>query len=601
MKFSTRHGMIPVLLGISVGIVLGIFLFQHFLLTRENQSEHNSVSSGVRELKVPLESASSEFSAVDCLEFFGDSNFRSSYPNIFDRIDDTSPDQLEALVSQCSTSPVPSIRAHDMQGLLLGKLAQTQPARALQVVLDLPRSNWKDLLFIVFGEWAVLDVKGALRASSGLSEPHKSAIQRMILSTFDTHSIQDFNGLISNLGLDSLVDRQERETIAMQNFDDPKLAWNLVIQDDIPDALQESLLIRITELYIQRGDYEVIGLLIDDLLGLDHRLVDRILEATLGSVELSAFEYGLSMSSSRQRRFFPRLFALWSQSDPKSALTATLLVPKSSDRRTIQSELLAAWAKKNPQELLDSIDQVPSQLQQKFVLYAIREIANSSPEEAATEIEGLQPLLGSIDDSTEYLLVRYWAENDPDEALKWIYENSQEGTEKRARMMQRVLTQFALVDFNKAIEVALDEKPHPFHGMTGLESEVIGSLARSGELDTAIALLKRVRQSARRSSFMHVGIGLVESERTAEAIELSHQLSEQEQLRYFRNIVSTWLSSNPIDLLERFPTLPSQSLRSEIARTILNRSEDTLRSLTSDQVTYLSSFLNDGKIQDSSD
>lgn len=592
-KFAAVH----LLGGIVIGVTLGIVAFQLFLAERESSSQLETVAPSIEGRASPFDETLATLTSDECFEYFRGSNWSSH----FEKLNGLGEERLVDLIHQCAPENDSSLQLNDLQELLVGKLAQSNPAQALEEVWGYPRSRWSGLLMVVFAEWSVLDAKEAITAARRLNEPYRTSLLRFVLGDLIASSNQDLEAQTADRDLAFLVALERSEANAMQLLRDPKQAWDLVIQDGVPDTEQESLLKRIAESFLQRRNFEVLDLLIDDLLKLDYRLVDRILESVVAHDEHEAFDHALSMSSDRQRSFLLRLISLWSQHDPHAAINATFRIPKSSDRSLIQSQLVATWAKQNPLELLSNVQRVHGQLQQKFVLYAIREIARFSPTEAANELSQLRTIMGSIDDSTELVLVTTWAETNPADALKWVNENSEKGTQIHARMMQRVLTQFALVDFNKAMDFALSEKPHAFHGRTGLESEVIGSLAQSGELDSAISLLERVRPSARPLSFMRVGIGLIEFDRTAEAIELSQQLSEEEQLGYFRNISGVWFSIKPNELLASLKTLPSQEAALRIAQNILWEHNNVKKSLTSEQVTYLQSYLDQAKDRGRSD
>lgn len=576
--------------GAVLGVCLGFFLFQLFPSARVNESrlDESALSGGTTEyqpqnpvLVVPKNT---------CLEFFGDSTLSMGRQSHFHQIDNLDEKSLIELIRLCGKSES-STRVHEAQELLIGKLSTTLPDKALQEVWSFPRSRWKSLLEIVFDEWMVLDANGALRAADDLDEPLRSTLLRTIFSDPTVLSNQDLEEVAIGMGFGTFWDYQIRAADALQYLQDPQKAWDSVIGDSISDEEQEALLVQIAGFWIHEGDFEVIDHLLEDLLNVNYRMFDRILASIVSLDEYGAFVHGLNMSSESQRRFIPRLISLWSQRDPTGAFEATSKITQNSIRKQAQVQVVQAWAKKNPQELLGKIQSLPKQLRQESVMYAISSIARSSPQKAGEAIDRLRPILGSINASTEYLLVREWSKTDPVESLKWVNENASGATERRSRMMQRILIHYALVDPVEAIKVALSEEPHSFHGMVGLESEVISSLADSGKLATAILLLEQVRESARKSSFISVGESLIESNRASEALELSHLLSEDEQLDYFRHLTDTWLSTNTKQLLENLSTLPSKSIQAKVAEEILVLHKNSLASLTNDQLTYLRSFL----------
>ena len=109
--------------------------------------------------------------------------------------------------------------------------------------------------------------------------------------------------------------------------------------------------------------------------------------------------------------------------------------------------------------------------------------------------------LGTVPVDTELGLVDQWAIDDAESAVEWVNHNSEKGSQKRARMMQRVVSRHALVNAEKAIQLALAEEPHEFHSMVGLESYVIEAMVSHGKVAQARTLLDQVRESARPMAF----------------------------------------------------------------------------------------------------
>ncbi|MCY3884681.1 MAG: hypothetical protein OXG24_07135 [Gammaproteobacteria bacterium] len=585
-----RRSRILLVCAVFVGLLLGYFVAEIASGVLERTTEMESYASttirpqhqsNVESFSRPIES---------CLGFFRDSKLFSGSQSQFSLIDNLGDVQLIALLDQCQKSES-NVQINVVQELVLAKLAQRNPTTALEFVWSFHRHRWKTLLNIVFDEWSAFDLKGALQAAHGLDEPKRSAALRSVFKNPDVLSSNDIQSLVVQLGIESFLRHERSDVRAIQLLEDPKAAWNCVIQDDILNEEQEDLLVQIVYASLQSGDFIVLNRLIDDILESNYALFDRILASTISFDEYRIAEFALNMSPERQSLFFPRLIMVWPRSDLHGALEVSWRIAKNSIRERTQSRIVQLWAEENPQELLSNIQQLPEHLRQDSVLYAIRKIVQTSPQLATNEIARLRPILGYIEDSTEYLLVREWAEKNPNEALSWVNANAVEGSEKRARMMQRILSNYALVDPDKAMSIARSEQPHAFHGMTGLETEVIGSLASSGQLDTAIDLLEHVRESALSLSCVRIGVRLIQSDRTKEAIELSKRLPSEEQADYFSNITGTWLSTNIADLVNSIAELPSKHIQEKVAEKILLASEQSPFLLTNEQLTHVRSFL----------
>ena len=585
--------------GILIGVSLGVFLFPTFFVANENQAKPVEISSptmGIEKHNARV----AHLTGDSCLDFYRGSTLLNGDQNHFDRLDALSTDELIEVIHQCAQMEL-SLHVKEAQELLLGKLSLSHAEVALKEVWLFPPSRRKELFALVLTEWSVFDLTGAISAANDFNEPWRSTLLRTIFDDVNAHSNLDLDKIATEMGLESFLDYERVKTTVSRLLQDPLDAWNVVISDEVLDEEQETLLAQIVGTSIQRGQFEVLDYLVDDVLDVDYQLFDRILAAAVVLNESDAFEYSLNMSLEHQQRIVPRIVKIWSQRDPRAALEATSQVLKSSVRNRAQVQIVQTWAEQNPQKLLDNIQSLPEQLQQNSVLYAIRTLSKISPEKAGIEVLRMRQLLGTVDVSTEYLLVSQWSETDPSKALRWVNKNAELGTEKRSRMMHRILTHYALIDPNEAMTIARSEDPHPFHGMIGLESQVISSLANSGKLDIAMTLLKDVRESALLSSFISVGRNLVKSDRTSQAFELSEQLSDEKQENYFKYITSTWISTNQKDLLENLSKLPTLNIRAAVANEILDQHNFALASLSNDQLEFVRSFLPEARETDSSD
>ena len=143
--------------------------------------------------------------------------------------------------------------------------------------------------------------------------------------------------------------------------------------------------------------------------------------------------------------------------------------------------------------------------------------------------------------------------------MSWVLENSVEGSELRARMLQRALTELADINPQEAMHIAISQQPHRFHRSGGLEYYVIYSVVSRGNVDEALMLLDQVRERSKSIVFGVVGRRLIESRRSNEAMDLAKRLPESEQQRYLNALVHTWLTVDPNELLETLDSLSSKS------------------------------------------
>ena len=200
-------------------------------------------------------------------------------------------------------------------------------------------------------------------------------------------------------------------------------------------------------------------------------------------------------------------------------------------------------------------------------------------------------MLGPIDEQSELAVIEEWIKTDPIAASKWVVLTMEEDSRSRARGMQRIVYRIAQSDPETALSLALAEEPHAWNSNSGLETYVVESLVAQGEIEKAIEILGRVRESAQRMSFYHVGTGLIELGRSADAIQLADRLSEDVQVAYLGSLVYRWLTRSPVDLVDKISTLPSDRARTEVSRRALSMIDSPFVSLTAAQIERLESYI----------
>ena len=482
---------------------------------------------------------------------------------------------------------------HVMQELLIGQLARENPQKAIDEIWRFPSSRWGILLAIVFGEWSVVDLEQAFLAANGLSGWFRETAVEAILAERDDLSEEAVLNIVQPLGLEALVSKQAQEILAKGLLNEPRLAWDLVVNDAVPDAGQSELLSQIALEWVEETGFEVLDILFDSLYYTDIGLFEQVLSSVTANDFSRAFQFVMGMSLTKQKAIAPRLLGQWAKESPEQALQATSRVAHGTTRSIATSNVMYGWAQKDPSGLLRNVESLPRSMWRTAVGMGVPGLARSDPEQAAEALGRLKPIVGYVGLLTEFSLVDEWAKRDISAAKRWVDENAQETDSRRFRLMQRLLTQYALADAEKALQLARAEELSEADP-SGAETHVIDALVAYGKMDAALDMLQRVRVSARLSATISIGQGLVGNGRGDEAVDLAQNVSDSERTDFFKGLALRWMEVDIEELLNAISTFPTDGTRAAVAREVLSRAEYSPRTkLTTEQHELLTTYLED--------
>ena len=506
------------------------------------------------------------------------------------RLNTLSATQLKDLLDR-SIAMHPSTKIYSMQELLIGALARFNPRAALDKIWDFPSARWKKLIPIAFGEWTLLDLEQAIERALELPMPYKEEALRTILATQPEVLSRSSESALVNAEIHKVVQELESEDELAHMMEHPSQAWNLLVNDEMLNASQQAELVQVAEAWALKDGYGVLKNIFNDLHQLDSFLFEEILMRLAKYEPERIFMLIKDMPFEVRKNVAATMLDLWAKQHPKKALEAAGLLEHQQIRGEAQRYVIYEWARQQPRELLSSLTTVPADTQKVAIHSALRELAATAPKEAILLLRELESKTSLIEKYSYFALVEGWSRNDSTGAVSWILENSVEGSELRARMLQRALTQLVHSSPQEAMNIALSQEPHPFHGSGGLEFYVVDSVVSRGNIDEALMLLDQVRERSKSLLFGVVGRRLIESRRTNEAMDLAKRLTESEQQGYLSDLVSTWLTVNPNELLETLEALPNKSAQEEVANRILSRHQYFRNELSDEQIDFVQSFV----------
>ena len=476
--------------------------------------------------------------------------------------------------------------------VLFSALARLNPEQSLELVWETDRVHWNEFFSTIVQEWASLDPKNAMEISSELTEPWKSKAFRIVFQTLDDFSSDELEELAESYGASAILAELSYSAQLDKVMDDPKLAFELVLQADIPDSRKSEMVSLITERWIARDGTDDLS----SMLSLVHEVFTRqrstrqpsqlrqVVSLLVKTNPRRAWDKLATLPLEAQKMLNDEVFKVWVKQDPSGAIATLNDTDYMSSEGFEPSALYAAWAGEVWDQLPEKINLVPDDYKANVLSIAVRNLSTKlAPVDLLTQLEKIQSNGVSTTRAREQFLLD-WGRADPDAALRWANENLEEG--EGQFLIPNFVRELAIVDVNKAMEFALQQPVG-----SRLDQIVVNSLFLQGKLSEALELLPKVRDRASSTNlYASAGELLIETGRIRESIELAEELSDEFRPEYFMSLASRWAYKGFDTFLPVLAELPGEELQSRIAEYIL-RVDERYRTLTDDETDVVRSFV----------
>lgn len=508
----------------------------------------------------------------------------------------------------------------ELQAALVERLAIVKPETAVKfaVAQKVPEPDWNTQLYgspypvtedeppnmpvvrSVFSDWALSNLKSAIRGAKSLGTDAKSNALAGILASQAGQSLATYRQLARELGdeergVDSYV-----QAFSTGQIEDPKAAWDEVIALLEPNNYRRTQpLLNIASEWFKQDGFNVLEEINQSAVDANIKIgvIQQLLWQAAEDNPEQAFQFALKMpSEGGYNSSLTRVVMTWSESDPQAALQAVNNIEQSGLREQLQYIPARSWTRKEPRYVLENLDLFPTSHQDNVRRDAIRSIARDSPKEAAELVLEMNEdmMVGSVAND----IMRAWVEQDVEAAVNWVY-NGPGNEESQSSWVSALAVSLVNSDPRRAFDLAIkQELPEgsSFMGMgsyqpPGLEAEVIRQIARQN-LDLAVELLPRVRGGiTKNAAYSSVGDRYIDEGQASKALELGLKLPNEDQLNYFEGIAYSWARVDPAGLVESIEQIPSDEIRSNIASVLSNRW--IRESFTEEQIDTLKQYLSD--------
>ena len=446
------------------------------------------------------------------------------------------------------------------------RFAVIDALEAMKHTSDIAWNRRTPMVAAIFKEWATSDVDAAIAHARTLGSSDRRIALEVILRIQDEWSEDRIMELALEFGHESIGAEVLEQIQIARAFNDPRLAWNAILNDAQRDRSQFDALRAILELWVAREGFDVIFEAMEAVSegNVSSSILDPIIEPIAQDDPRLAFELIHKLGDNARIDATFTIAQIWAETDPAAALetvSAFNFRPESTKVRLMQS-IGSVWADHAPREAIQSLTEYLSSWSLRPIRgRALRKIVRESPQDAVD-------ILNEIPNGVRELgreLVEEWASVDVSSAFNWI------GTQEeslRAMLLREIMPALVEKDPELALNTALNQEIA--EGRSGLEYEVIRLLART-DVHHATEMLARVRDHdyTKQRAYVELGFALVSRNEYSAAIELGSDLPENLQDEYFPAIVNRILNRDKVELYEILDLLPKPKYLQEAARRII--------------------------------
>lgn len=441
------------------------------------------------------------------------------------------------------------------------RFAVIDPEAAMLHTSELASNRRTPIVEAIFLEWASSDIDAALTHLRTLGSADQRTGLEAILRMRDDWSTDRIMELAIDFGYESLGADILDERQVMRAFDDPRAAWNAILEDTRVETLQIDSLATILELWVDREGFDIVFEALKSIPQIDYpdAILDPILIPITQKEPQHAFALLEEFSEGARRTAAFIVVHEWAETDPMAALDAVsefVIYPAYVKDNLLEN---IGWkiVRDSPSEAIEHLPQYLSRDSRKYILqYAMKRIARDSPQDATKMLNeiayGVEDLGGA--------LAAEWARADASAALNWIGAQEEKLKPKLLREVMPVLVE---IDPDLALSTALQQEIS--EGQIGLEWNVIRVLSQI-DVGRATAMLSQVRAGETKSRACgELGRAMVNQKEYSAAIKLGSELPESLQDEYFSSIINELYNQDRVAMYEVLELLPQRKYQRQAA------------------------------------
>lgn len=579
LKFRTSS---TIFLGLLAGLVIGVstyFLGDWMLNGTDSETVLKSTNTSIIE---DDQISIDEFYSFKLLDVAPRESFE-----VFSKLNTR---ELRELL-EISSSQAWTSRLYTVQQILIEYLVLVSPEEALAGIAQMSDNRRHALLRVVFANWSQVNLDEALTAATELSRADRRIAIDTVIETRHDPLSEEWSSHTNEFNFVPHIEDWEQELHVYEILDqEPLRAIELLARDKIDDGQQIDLFRLVAEKMYQNDKMKTILQLEDARL--DVGVFDELFKQVTSHDRAAALAFFSTVEEGRGDSFGWKLIKSWVADDEEGAFLAIKNLPMSSFRKSMYRSLAHRWAEKDPHTVLRRLMEIPRSVRDNALSTAAGELAIDAPKDLLDRLSTLSAVPGANVGRAMGTVIRTWSSDAPKQALAWVQSNTKKDTPTRKELLSNVLPEFALVEPEQAMTLAVDEfNSEDTHLSLSLQHKVLSSLLSAEEFDTAIELLAQVHKEVKLYEYREVGFELFRHNRLDDTLKLADSLTDEEKIDYFNSVVSGGvIVGRTDDVLKMIARLPTTDLRTGAAEQVLSN-EYYLSEFTNDQLETLKSFV----------
>ncbi len=500
--------------------------------------------------------------------------------------------ELKRLLAAAEKFDIPEIR-NELLNVVIRALAVSSPRQVLNDVSSLPSKMQYSLVVVVFQEWSVVDLDRAVTEAKRLEEPLKRAalegiltLRRDLEDSFRLNIAKELQNeqIFHDLAARDLVD---------SGIDDPADTWNQLVSKvdgrfNSLSAAQQEALVSVAKAWASQNGLSVINAINSAFpeRGDRVRITQQLLSTLVSEDEEIASDIVAKMRR-EDREALLQVVQTWAQDDGWEAFKAAQWMDQGTDHMRMQRAAIEGWARSNPLSLFKKASELSEPLADFSRTSALLEMRFTSPKSVPALAEQI------ADPYTRNLildnLIVHWAERDLTGALRWALEQDQVPG-REIQYTPKILPIAARESPSQALSIAL-EIPLKEDDEVGPEAKVLAMWVTT-DVEAALDSIPKMRnQNTRMRAFRSIGMELMNQQDYGRVLALVETEPIKDQLNYFEAVAPRFTRENPRYLIEKFDTLPNESVKRLCSELLLefNSGTDKLF-LTDDEVRKFEQF-----------
>ena len=221
-----------------------------------------------------------------------------------------------------STEIRPEDKRLTTQVEIFRRFAVIDPAEAMKHTFDIAWNRRAPIVKAIFLEWATSDVDAALQHAKTLGSSDRRIALEAILRMQDDWSEDRIMELALEFGHESIGTEILEQIQIARAFNDPRAAWNAILEDTQRDGSQVNALRTTLQLWVAREGLDVIFEAIESVSESDHPVwvLEPIIKPIAQDDPRQAFELINEFSESARNAAAFTVVGVWAETDPAAAL-----------------------------------------------------------------------------------------------------------------------------------------------------------------------------------------------------------------------------------------------------------------------------------------